>query len=463
MMRPFLLRPRWAALWVFLLLGGALLFWQQSAAQTATETGRMALVTAIEGPIGPATARQVADALAAAHERRAALVILTLNTPGGLSDSMRTIISAILASDIPVIGYVAPPGARAASAGTYILYATSLAAMAPGTNLGAATPIQIGGIPGLPGSEEKPAPKGSGDTLERKIVSDAVAFIRALAELRGRNADWAEKAVREAASLSAQQALAAHVVELVVPDLPGLLAAADGRTVETAHGKQVLHTRGLQIESFEPGFMTRLLGVIANPEIAFVLMLIGIYGLIFEFANPGTIGPGVIGAIALVLGLFALNQLPLDYAGLALVLLGLGLMVAEAFAQTFGVLALGGLAAFVFGAAMLFNSNSPEFRLSWTLIAGTALFSAAFFVFLIGYVWRAHRRPVVTGREDMEGATARVTEWADGEGAVWVHGERWQARGPRTLAAGDSARITALEGLTLIVTETAPGHDPQKG
>lgn len=440
----------WRRIWVLLLLCGVTLAMARS--QTVAPSSHLALLSAIKGPIGPATAKQVNEALAEARARHASAVILELDTPGGLSSSMREIISAILASDIPVIGYVAPAGAHAASAGTYILYATSLAAMAPGTNLGAATPIQIGTIPGLPSGG-----KEGGSTLEHKMVNDAVAQIRALAEMHGRNADWAEKAVREAATLTASQAKKKNVVELIAPDIASLLRQADGRSVVTAIGRQTLHTAGLTVARVQPGFVVKLLGVIGNPNIAFILMLVGVYGLVWEFANPGTIGPGVVGAICLVLGLYALNQLPLDYAGLALLLLGIGLMVAEAITPTVGVLGIGGLIGFVVGAAMLVDSDQPEFRLSWTVIGGTALLSGALLVFLLGYVWRSQRSRVVTGAEELKDAEARVLEWQGGEGAVWVRSERWRARGPQTLKPGDIVRVTGIEGLTLVVGATQGG------
>jgi membrane-bound serine protease (ClpP class) len=456
----------WRRWWIALLICGAAfaVAQAQNGAQTGAQSTRpapahLALLSAIKGPIGPATAKQVKDALAEAHERRASAVILELDTPGGLSSSTREIITAILSSDVPVIGYVAPPGAHAASAGTYILYATSLAAMAPGTNLGAATPIQIGGVPGLPDSGKGDEKKSSGSTLEHKIVNDAVAQIRALAEMHGRNADWAEKAVREAATLTASQAKAQKVVELIAPDIPTLLGLADGRSVVTAIGTQTLHTAGLTVERVEPGFVARVLAVISNPNIAFILMLIGIYGLVFEFSNPGTIGPGVLGAICLVLGLYALNQLPLDYAGLALLLLGIGLMVAEAITPTLGVLGVGGLAAFIVGAAMLVDSDQPEFRLSWMVIGGTALLTGALLILVLGYVWRSQRTPAVTGHAEVEGVNARVLEWKNGQGTVWVRSERWRARGPETLEPGDIVRVSKIDGLTLVVAPAATHAD----
>lgn len=435
-------RPVAKSLWVLLLVCAAALLWRPAAAELARP--HLALLSRIDGAIGPATTKQVTDVLDAARTREAGAVILELDTPGGLSESMRGIIRAVLASNIPVLGYVAPPGAHAASAGTYILYATSLAAMAPGTNLGAATPIQIG--------DEK-----TSDTLEHKMVNDAVAEIRSLAEMHHRNADWAEQAVREAATLTASQAKEKGVVEIVATDADDLLAQADGRKVVTASGTVVLHTKGMQIERVKPGWFVEFLGVVSNPNIAFILMLIGVYGLVFEVAHPGTIGPGVIGGLCLIVGLYALNQLPLDYVGLALLLLGLALMIAEAFTPTFGVLGIGGLAAFVAGAAMLVDSDRPEFRLSWTVIGGTAILSGALLVFLLGYVWRSQRSRVVTGREELCGAEARVVEWQGGTGAVWVRSERWRARGPADLKPGDIVRILDVEGLTLVVQAAQGG------
>ncbi len=335
---------------------------------TGDKTNPVALVANITGVIGPPSAHYLEKAIEKARSRQAEVLILRLDTPGGLVTSMRDMIKAILASPIPVVGYVAPPGAHAASAGTYILYATNIAAMAPGTNIGAATPVQIGGIPGLPtpnepkpdrqtptpdGKTDRPAdgkPQAPADSMAAKSMNDAVALIRGLAELRGRNADWAERAVREAATLHARQALEEHVIDLVAGDIDELLRALNGRKVIAGnHEERTLSTLGIAVERIEPDFMTKALGTIANPNIALILMLIGIYGLIFEFMNPGMVLPGVAGAISLLLGLYALQELPLGYAGLALLVLGIAFMIAEAFAPTFGVLGFGGIAAFVIG------------------------------------------------------------------------------------------------------------------
>ncbi len=422
----------------------------------------VALEADITGVIGPATALYVQKAIAKARSRKAEVLILRLDTPGGLLTSTREIIEAILASPVPVIGYVAPSGAHAASAGTYILYATNIAAMAPGTNIGAATPVQIGGegLPGLPSPGEPDKGKEQGaktphapmTTLETKATNDAVSLIRGLAELRGRNADWAEKAVREAATLHARQALEEHAIDLIAADTGELLRAVNGRIVTVGKEPRTLATAGIEVERIEPDFMTKALGAIANPNVALILMLIGVYGMFFELMSPGAIAPGVIGAICLVLGLYALSELPLDYAGLALVMLGIAFMIAEAFMPTFGILGFGGIAAFVIGAAMLVNTDIPAYRVSYSVIGGTAAISAAFLILLMGYVWRGQRRKAVSGAEQLAGGEAVVLDWHGGEGYVWAQGERWHARGDKEFASGQKLKVHRLDGLTLIVS-----------
>jgi membrane-bound serine protease (ClpP class) len=427
----------------------------------------LAITIDITGAIGPATARHVRNGLQRAQERRAEAVILRLNTPGGLATSMREIIADVLASPVPVIGYVAPAGAHAASAGTYILYATHIAAMAPGTNLGAATPVQIGGpLPGLPtrpdgddkeGKDTKEdakrvAPK---DPMSAKVTNDAVAFLVSLAELRGRNAEWAEQAVREAATLSAQAALSRQVVDVIARTPEELLARIDGRHVEVMGEPRRLQSQGAVVELVEPGWLIRLLGVITNPNVAFLLMMIGLYGLILEFGNPGVIAPGVIGALSLVLGLYALNMLPVDYTGLALMLLGVAFLVAEAFTPTV-VLGLGGLIAFLLGAAILIDTNEPEFQLSWIVIGAAAATSIGLLTLTLGYVWRMRYQPIRTGVPAMLGQSAEVLDWSDGAGHVLALGERWQARAAQTLVQGEPVEVTAVDGLTLIVRRRPP-------
>jgi len=449
---------------------GALL----SPATAETGTPKVALSIEIDGAIGPATARLVKDGLAAASERRAEVVILRLNTPGGLATSMREIIADVLASPVPVVGYVAPSGGHAASAGTYILYATHVAAMAPGTNLGAATPVEIGApFPGLPsgedgnkdttGKDEKNSAPSTPpkDAMSAKATNDAVALIRSLAELHGRNADWGEKAVREAASLSANAALDQRVIDLVVPDMNGLLQSIDGRKVEIAGSTRSLQTKGLPVETFEPGWLIRLLAVITDPNIAILLMIVGIYGIIFEFMSPGAVAPGVIGTISLLLGLYALNLLPIDYTGLALMLLGIGFLIVEAFNPTV-VLGVGGLAAFLLGAAMLFRVQAPGYQLSWTIMAVAAALMAGLFLLTGRYLWSARKNPVRVGAQAMRGGTAEILDWSEHSGHVLAQGERWRAQSDEMLGIGDEVEIADVKDLTLTVRRrrTSLGEPP---
>jgi membrane-bound serine protease (ClpP class) len=457
-----------------ILLGLAL---QVVRAQPDGPESRAAVVLTLDGVVGPATASYITRGLRNAANDGAPLVILKMDTPGGLDTSMREIIQAILASPIPVVGYVAPSGARAASAGTYILYACHVAAMAPGTNLGAATPVQLTGgiVPGLGGGEpgdEQPKndenSKGKADKAEpipqpgsaeeRKALNDAIAYIRSLAELRGRNVEWAEQAVREAASLSASAAVEQHVADLMADDLPGLLAQLDGRMVMIGSGMVTLHTQGMRIETAEPDWRTKLLGVITNPNIALLLLAIGGYGIFFEFFNPGSVAPGTIGAICLIIGLYALNFLPINYAGLALILLGMGLMVGEAFAPSFGVLGIGGIASLVIGAGVLVDTDSPEFQLAWPVIGGLAIASAVFLIFVVPIGLKALRRKPVTGKEEMIGAAGRVDLWEGDGGSVLVHGERWRAVSTQALSSKQSIRVVGIDGLTLHV---APSESPK--
>jgi membrane-bound serine protease (ClpP class) len=421
----------------------------------------LALTISIDGAIGPASANYVKDALATAGRRHAEIVILRLNTPGGLNSSMREIIADVLASPVPVIGYVAPSGAHAASAGTYILYATHIAAMAPGTNIGAATPVQIGGaIPGLPSgtpdkegkdkkdSDHQAEPK---DAMTAKTTNDAVAFIRSLAELRGRNVDWAEKAVREAATLSANAALQANVIDLVARDPAELLSRVDGRGVEVAGGKtQHLATKDAVIEPIDPGWISRFLAVITDPNVAFILLMVGIYGLIFEFVSPGAIAPGVVGTICLLLGLYALNLLPINYAGLALMLVGIALLAVEAFSPTV-VIGLGGVVAFVLGGIMLFRVEAPGYRLSWSVIGIVAAIFTGFVLVVLGSLRRARKGAVRVGAQAMRGLSAEVLDWNETEGHVFTHGERWQARGVEAFRPGEVVEVANIVDLTLVV------------
>ena len=436
-----------------LLLGALLLLWPgEGGAQRAAK----AHVLEIEGAIGPATSDYVSRSFDDALEDGASLLILRMDTPGGLDTSMREIIREILASPVPVVTYVAPSGARAASAGAFILYASHVAAMAPGTNVGAATPVQIGGGGGGPqpdGDNEagnEAAPQGE-TAMERKAINDAVAYIRSLAELRGRNADWGEEAVRGGASLSANAALEQNVTDFIARDRGELLRKLDGRTV-TAGGRQVtIETEGISLVEVEPNWRTRILSAITNPNVALILMLIGVYGLIFEFMNPGALYPGTIGVISLLVGLYALAALPVNFAGIGLILLGLALIAAEAFTPSFGVLGIAGAVAVALGATIMFDTDVPEFRISWAAAAGFGVASLAVVLVLARVALSSRRARIVSGREQMIGETGEVLDWSKGQGHVFVHGERWRARGVDELDAGDAVEVRDIDGLTLTV------------
>jgi membrane-bound serine protease (ClpP class) len=388
----------------------------------------------LEGAIGPASADFVRRALARAAKEKAQLVVLQIDTPGGLDTSMREMIKHILASPVPVASYVAPGGARAASAGTFILYASHHAAMAPGTNLGAASPVAIGAA-----APQKDGKKDDGaDTMTKKVTNDAVAYIRGLAELRKRNADWAEKAVREGVSLPAHEALKLKVIDHVAADLPELL--------------KKLGKADAPVAQVELDWRTKALSVITNPSLAYLLILVGIYALIFEFMNPGLVLPGVVGAICLLVALYAFHLLPVNYAGLALIVLGIAFMVAEAFLPAFGSLGVGGIIAFVIGSVILYDEvEVPGFDMPWGLVAGVAVASGAFIFFVVGLAVRSRKRPVVAGREYLIGAKGEALEDFEREGWARVQGETWRVRCAAPVRRGERVAVRSIEGLTLNV------------
>lgn len=424
-----------------------------------------AVLLEIDGVIGPPIADYVVRELGAAKPDQVRLIILRMNTPGGLDTSMRQIVSAILASPVPVATYVAPNGARAASAGTYIAYASAIAAMAPGTNIGAATPVQLGGNPLLPSDqkekkEQKQQETKSGEPADaetRKVVNDAVAYIRSLAALNGRNADWAVEAVRSAASLPAAEALSLHVIDTIADDVPDLLRKIDGHTAMVAGKPQRLATADLEVVTVPPDWRTELLALITNPNVAFILLLIGVYGLIFEFLNPGAVAPGLIGAISLLVALYALAFMPINYAGAALVLFGVVLMVAEVHIGAFGALGVGGIAAFVIGSLMMFPAHAPGLSLSGGVVAGAAIGSAALLLVVLAALLRSRKRPVVTGSEALIGAEGEIVSWQGGDGRVRVMGEIWQARADASLAVGGRVKVIGRDGLVLRVADVRPG------
>jgi membrane-bound serine protease (ClpP class) len=430
-----------------------------SLAGAARANASTVSVVELDGAITPATASYFIRALDRAHDANAAALVVRLNTPGGLDQAMRDMIEKILASRVPVVVYVAPNGARAASAGTYLLYASHVAAMAPATNVGSSTPVSIGG-----GQFPSPAeqPDGDGDTepagpsaMERKVVNDAVAYIRGLATLRGRNVDWAEATVREAANLPAAEALERNVIDLVAANLDDLLAALDGRTIAVEGATVTLDLADAEIETIVPDWRDELLSLIADPNVAYILLMLGLYGLILEFYSPGLGVPGVVGVICLLLGAYALQMLPISYAGLALILFGVALMVAEVVTPTVGVLGVGGVIAFVAGSVLLFDSELPGYRVSLPLIGAVAVASAAVFMLGLGAAARARRLRVSTGREAMLGAPAVALEDFAERGRVRAFSETWQAQSPRPVRKGETLRITKLDGLVLTVEPDA--------
>lgn len=422
-----------------------------------------AVLVVLDGPIGPATDDHLGRALRTAADQNAELIIIRMDTPGGLDTSMRAVIGKILASPIPIAVFVAPEGARAASAGTFILYAAHVAAMAPATSVGAATPVQMGGGASPGGGDDNDATATDGERLssmERKVINDAVSYVRGLAELRGRNSDWAEEAVRQGASLTSSAALEKNVIDFLVPDVATLLEQMDGHTVEVLRKQRVLQTRGLRVEEIHPDWRTQLLGVITNPNVAFILMLVGVYGLIFELANPGAMVPGIAGAISLLLALFAFHLLPINYAGVALIGFGIILMVAEAFAPSFGALGIGGIIAFVLGSIILIEGDIPGFELYLSVILGFAVVSAIVLVLFVTMALRAFRLPRVSGREGLVGSIGTATESFDSEGHIQVLGELWKAQSSRPIVKGQPVKVTAVDSLLLAVEPANPKPKP---
>jgi membrane-bound serine protease (ClpP class) len=445
------------------------------AASSALAAGHVNVIR-VAGTINPASSSFIQKSIARSETDGAAALLLELDTPGGLVSSTKDIIQAILNAKLPVVVYVAPQGAWAGSAGTFITISGHVAAMAPGTSIGAATPVAMGGLPGssppqpqndpapaegddsAEGTESdgdapaRPASRPTGDASMAKAINDAVSQIRGMAELRGRNADWAERAVREAVTATASEALELNVIDAIALTTDDLLSAAHGRTVDLNGAELVLDTEGLEVIERAPDWRTQLLATITNPSVALLLMVLGFYGIVFELFNPGALVPGTVGAISLLTGLFALSILPFSYAGLALILLGLALIIAEAFSPSFGILGIGGTIAVVLGAILLFDSDVPGLEISWPALAALAVASAVFSLIVARLAVVSHRGRVATGAEEMVGMTARVLDWQGSEGHVHAHGERWRARADAPLRPGQTVRITEIDGLTLQVT-----------
>lgn len=468
----------------FFLVAVIMLLWardvpgQESPLTIPGQADRTAMVLDVQGPIGPATRDYITRSLDEAAERNAVIVVIRLDTPGGLDASTRDIVKAILQSPVPVATFVAPEGSRAASAGTYILYASHIAAMSPATNVGAATPVSIIGDTPRPdpmpkddqpdatadedgdASDEKPAK--TGDAMSQKVVNDAVAYIRGLAEKSGRNADWAELAVREADSISSAEALERGVIDLIAANIGDLLEQIDGRQVEVNDRMQVLETGDLVIERREPDWRSEFLGVITSPTIAYLLLLIGVYGLILEGYNPGAMVPGVVGAICLLMALYAFQMLPVNYAGLGLIALGIILMIAEVMAPSFGALGIGGIIAMVIGSVILLDTDVPGFEVSRALIGSIAVAGSLGMMAIVWFAIRARSRPVVSGREQLIGAAGTALEGFAEEGEVFVHSERWHAITESPLNADQPIVVTGLDGLTLRVrAATAPTKEQE--
>ncbi|MCH7921530.1 MAG: nodulation protein NfeD [Nitrospinae bacterium] len=425
--------------WRAALLGTAVVGLALSSASAATPTPRPVALLPYSGVINPVASEYVDKGLEKARAMNAQALVLQLDTPGGLDKSMRLIVKSILASPIPVVVYVAPAGSRAASAGVFITMAAHVAAMAPGTNIGAAHPVALGG-----GKMDK--------TMIEKVENDAAAYIRSLAERWGRNADWAEEAVRKSVSIQASEAVEKGVVDLLAPSLEELLAKIDGRVLQAAGQTVTLATAGAPIETVSMTLKQRILSFLSHPNVAYLLMLLGLYGIFFELSSPGAVFPGIVGGIAIILAAYALQLLPVNWAGLALMALALVLFLLEIKVPSHGALTIGGVVALTLGSLMLFDSPDPLLRVSLKVIIPAVVVTSGFFFFLVGKVAQAHRARVTTGREGLVGAEGIVRKWADGQGTILLRGELWKAESQSALVSGQEVTVTETDGLTLTVT-----------
>lgn len=454
--------------------------WPASSAPESKPNGiKQAKLLVLDGSVNPGTAHYLVSNIQSAPEQGYDLIIIQMNTPGGLDLAMRDIIRAILLSEIPVATYVYPPGSRAASAGTYILYASHISSMAPATNLGAATPVSIGGMPNpsSPDKKEKEASNKDSDAegdrgenkespqasnqnaMHKKIINDAEAYLRSLATYHGRNIDWVKNAVREGESLTSKEALEIGVIDLIAHNPQQLLSQSDQRQVRLPSGQQALDTQGMTITTVEPSWKMQLLSIISDPNIAYILLLFGIYGLIFEGYNPGTFVPGVIGAICLLLAFYALQILPVNYVAASLLVLGIALLVVEAFAPSFGILGVGGIVAFLFGSFLLFNEPETGIAVAIPILIAVTIVSVVLLSFVLSLAIRAKQQPVVSGREELLQEIGIVREDFSGEGWIHICGETWKAHSDQPLKAGQQVTVIAVNDLDLNVVPLAEVQD----
>ena len=442
--------------------------------KAAVDRSSRVLVITVDGPINPVTAEYIDKGLAEAAEREVDLLVLRLDTPGGLMSSMRTIVKSILGSPVPVAVYVSPSGARAASAGVFITMAAHVAAMSPGTNIGAAHPVNIGG--GNPFSkkkkeedaEDKKSKEGEKEDSEedkesqdetlsdesvmaQKVINDTVAFVKSIAEINGRNAEWAERSVRESISSTEREALEENVIDLVAENLDKLLEEIDGRTVRIDGEEVTLTVAGADIDEMPMDLRQRILAAVSDPNIAYLLMMLGVYGLFFELANPGVILPGVLGGIFLILAFFSFQVLPVNYAGVLLIGVGLILFILEIKVVSYGMLSVGGILSTFLGSIMLMDSIEPYYRISRTLIFGVTGLTALFFLVGLGFAFKVQRRKVVTGIEGLIGTTGETTTEVDPEGKVKVHGEIWSAVSDTPIPAGKRIKVINMDGMVVRV------------
>lgn len=448
------MRSRTPLAWLLVLLGITLAL---SAPHAEEGAAAEVWIVSFDGALGPATGDLIIRSIADAQAAGARAIIIQMDTPGGLDKAMRDVVKAILSADIVVITYVYPDGARAASAGTYIAYASHIAAMSPATNIGSSTPVSIAPTPSIPstqdGDQDKPPPQ---DAMMKKVVNDAVAYLQGLAELRGRNIEWAEETVREGTNLRASVALEKNIIDLIAKDVPTLLAELDGREVKLPNRTVTLDVASARVVLVETDWRHELLEVITDPSIAYGLLIFGVYGLILEFYNPGMIFPAVVGVICLLLGAYGLQMLPVNYAGLALMAVGIGMMLGEAFTPTMGVLGVAGVIAFVIGSIILMDSQQPGYEVPLSIIAAFTVTSAGLSLFTIGAAMRMRNQEALTGKEAMVGKQAEVLEDFDKQGWVRAFGETWLAESAKPVKKQAIVKIVAVEGLILKV-------QPEKG